>query len=47
MYKEKYSVLDLVTFIFIEVQPTKHHGESTSNYSHKINKVILLVDILG
>ena len=44
MYEEKY--FNLVTFIFIVVQPTKHHGESTSNYNNKKNKVLLLVHIL-
>ena len=27
---EKYFGLDLVTFMQIELQPTNHHGESTS-----------------
>ena len=35
---------------FIEVQQAKHHGESTSSasqLSHKINKVLLLLQNLG
>ena len=36
-------------FLFIEEQPAKDHGEMTSNkvVSHKINKVPLLLQILG
>ena len=32
---------------FIEIQPTKHHGENTSNCSYKSKKVLLLFHTLG
>ena len=42
MNKERNFILDLETFIFPRTTINEHHGESTSNYSHKISKVQVL-----